>query len=95
MPHSLSRRAEADLRDIYRYTALTFGARQAQRYLSELSSVFDMLAVYPEAGRKVAEHTRQFIHGRHIIFYRQDQDGVVVGRVLHGARQGAAEGDDT
>ena len=93
MRHKLSLKAEADLGDIYRYTALTFGMRQAQRYLSELSSVFDMLAVYPEAGRKAGESTRQFIHGRHIIFYRQDVDGVVIGRVLHGARQGAAEDD--
>ena len=82
----LTDRAERDLKDIYRYTAGMFGHRQAESYLRELDAVFDLIGDYPGIGRVYEGRTHQFVHGRHIILYRVIDDGVVIGRIFHGAQ---------
>jgi len=86
MPHRLSVRAEADLKDIYRYTLHAFGPRQAERHVRELARTFELIAEYPQSGRVYEGETRHFLHGSHIILYRLVEDGVLIGRVFHGAR---------
>ncbi|QYO75220.1 type II toxin-antitoxin system RelE/ParE family toxin [Devosia salina] len=86
MRHEISRAAEADLKDIFLYTLETFGSRQAQRYLRDLGAVFEMLGDFPELGRTFEADSRSFIHGSHIVIYRVEDDVVLIGRVLHGAR---------
>ena len=51
MRHRFSQRAERDLKDIYRYTFQTFGAKQAAKYLRELDSVFELVTDNPRMGR--------------------------------------------
>lgn len=67
MRHRLTQRAEADLKDIYRYTVQTFSARQAEKYLRELDAVFELIRDHPEIGRFYERRTRHFVHGKHII----------------------------
>ena len=88
MGHRLSQLAEADLRDIYRYTLHAFGSRQAERYLRELSRTFELIADFPQSGRNYEGETRQFLHGRHIILYRVIGSEVLIGRIFHGSRSG-------
>ena len=87
MRHEISRAAEADLKDIFHYTVDAFGPRQAERYLKDLGGVFEMLGEFPELGRPFERGSRSFIHGSHIVIYRVEGDFVLIGRVLHGARE--------
>ncbi|WP_119392282.1 type II toxin-antitoxin system RelE/ParE family toxin [Taklimakanibacter lacteus] len=85
MRHRITARAERDLKDIYRYTVLTFGPVQAEKYLRELDAVFEILGDYPNMGRVYEGSTHQFVHGRHIILYRIRSNEIVIGRIFHGA----------
>jgi len=84
--YRISRRAEADLTDIYLYTIQNFGERQARKYLLELDAVFELLGDHPRIGRPYEAGTHQFVHGSHIIIYRIEADAVLIVRILH-ARQ--------
>jgi toxin ParE1/3/4 len=86
VPYKISRRAERDLADIYRFTLVAFGPQQAERYLVELGSIFELLNDQPGMGRPYDAATRQFVHGSHVIFYRSTAAGILVGRILHGSR---------
>ncbi|MVA97974.1 type II toxin-antitoxin system RelE/ParE family toxin [Nitratireductor sp. CAU 1489] len=86
MRHRLTQRAERDLKDIYRYTFETFGHKQAERYLRELDAVFELIADQPGIGRVYEGRTQLFVHGKHIILYRQAGGHVTIGRVFHGAQ---------
>jgi len=81
-----SRRAEADLVSIGAYTFKTWGADQAIRYVTDLEACCQMLAENPEAGRvcnDIRSGLRRMEHGRHVIFYRPDGEGILLFRVLH------------
>lgn len=82
----LTRRAEADLHSIGAYTLQTWGEDQAIRYLDDLEACCRMLAENPMLGRacdEVRPGLRRMACGRHIIFYREDNKGILVSRVLH------------
>ena len=81
-----SRRAEADLVSIGAHTLKTWGVDQTIRYVADLRACCQMLADNPEAGRAcddIRRGLRRMEHGRHVIFYRPDAEGVLVSRVLH------------
>jgi toxin ParE1/3/4 len=82
----LSRRAEADLLSIGKYTLREWGKSQTARYLSELETCCQMLADNPALGRP-CDHVRPGLrhheHGRHVLFYRWERDGILVSRILH------------
>jgi toxin ParE1/3/4 len=82
-----SRRAEADLLGIGRYTLNTWGEAQATRYLDELEAFCGMLADNPALGRssdEIRPGLRRIEHGRHIIFYRKrTSGGILIVRILH------------
>jgi toxin ParE1/3/4 len=88
-----SRRAEDDLLSIGDYTLRTWGKRtrgkaQAARYIGELEVCCQTLANNPALGRlceDVRPGLRRLEHGKHVVFYRQEQErsGVLVSRILH------------
>jgi toxin ParE1/3/4 len=81
-----SRRAEADLLNIGAYTLRKWGKTQAARYLGELETCCQTLAVNPTLGRlcdDIRPGLRRHEHGRHVLFYRQDRGGILVSRILH------------
>jgi toxin ParE1/3/4 len=81
-----SRRAEADLLEIARYTLHTWGLDQTLRYLDDLEACCRKLAYHPKLGREcedIRPGLRRMEQGRHIVFYRQVPGGVLVSRILH------------
>jgi toxin ParE1/3/4 len=87
MKHRISQRAERDLKDIYVYTRQQFGQSQAEKYLRELDAVFGLLSEHPDMGRLYDGRTHQFVHGKHIILYRSSSNGIIIGRIFHGAQR--------
>lgn len=82
----LSPRAETDLAEIADYTIETFGVEQARRYRDDFEACFQSLARNPRLGRSAEWLTaglRRFEHRSHVVFYVEDERGVVVVRVLH------------
>ena len=62
----------------------------ADRLADELNELFDLLASSPEMGElqlHLADGSyRRFTYRRYVIYYRPIDDGIVVVRALHGAR---------
>jgi toxin ParE1/3/4 len=81
-----SRRAESDLLSIGDYTLRTWGKGQAARYIRKLEMCCQALADNPALGRScddVRPGLRRLEHGKHVVFYRRERDGILVSRILH------------
>ena len=81
-----SRRAEADLLSIGEYTLRTWGKAQAARYIGELEMCCQTMADNPGLGRPcddVRPGLRRLEHRKHVIFYRQQREGILISRILH------------
>jgi toxin ParE1/3/4 len=84
--YRLSRRAEADLLSIAEYTLRTWDEEQAARYIDELEACCWRLADNPALGRRcdgVRPGLRRLEHGRHVVFYREEDGEVLISRFLH------------
>ena len=95
--HWLSPDAQFDLDEIRQYTTSMWGPQQAVRYLAELTLKFEQLAAAPGIGRlrpEIEDGVRSFKALQHIVFYRQEPDGVEVVRVLHPSRDIEAQFSD-
>jgi toxin ParE1/3/4 len=83
-----TRRADEDLKEIYRYTRRMWGRVQAELYIRGLEQRFTVLADNPLTGiaRKdlQPEGLRSVVHGSHVVFYQPQPYGVLIVRVLHG-----------
>ena len=79
-----SQEAEADLTDIWVYQS-EYGETQADKLIGQVLDQITMLASFPEAGRKrseVAAGLRSFVIERHIVFYRPDDQGIEIVRIV-------------
>ena len=87
--YRLSARARRDIDELYEYSIDRFGLAVAQAYFNGLHDVFELLGANPMMGRSV-DHLRAglrcFVHQRHSIYYRVDDRGPAIQRVLHVAR---------
>ena len=83
--YRLTQKAEHDLLNIALYGIEQFGAEQSRRYYNKLQERFDKLAEQPER-YPLVEHIRKgyrrSVCGVHSIYYRIDQGGVEIVRVL-------------
>lgn len=82
-------KAEDDLEEIWRYTALTWSSHQADRYIDTLIQTIETLVAMPQLARERAEFSPPVhIHpaAEHLIIYRIDDDRLSVIRIL-GSRQ--------
>jgi toxin ParE1/3/4 len=81
--------AIADLDEIWGHIALD-NIIAADHLLDELNERFRLLARNPEIGELqplLADGTyRRFTHRNYVIYYHLVEDGIVLVRVLHGAR---------
>lgn len=85
--------AEADLLDIATYIARDNPAR-AKTFIGELEVRCRALRDFPDKGRErpgLAENLRSMPHGRYVIHYTPETEAVRIERILHGARDVAAE----
>jgi len=84
--YRFTRRAESDLFEIAQYTINTWGREQCARYLDGLEDCCQRLADNPTLGRAceyLRPEFRRMQQGKHVVFYRREQDGIVVTRILH------------
>jgi len=82
----LSRRAETDLLGISDHTLRTWSEDQAVRYVDAVGAFCRMLADNPALGRscdEVRRGLRRMEMEQHVVFYRQEADGILVSRILH------------
>jgi toxin ParE1/3/4 len=80
----LTNRAKADLSSIDAYTV--HSVAQADRYLNESEQCFCLLGAKPGLGRgasSIRRGLRRMEKGRHVIFFREEPDGILICRILH------------
>jgi toxin ParE1/3/4 len=88
---SISRRAQADLDEIWTFVATESGSFEiADRVLSSLARTLDVLRRSPYAGKSreqdLRSNLRSIASGKYLIFHRVDAGIVCIVRVIHGSR---------
>ncbi len=84
--YRLSRRAAMDVEAIAAFTIQRFGIERARRYRDELKACLAELAENPRLGRRaeqLAKGLRRFEHQSHIVFYKREEEAILIVRVLH------------
>ena len=86
--YKISRKAQQDLSEIWRYTLEKWSIEQADIYIGSILSAFADIERAPELlGRPfddIRNGYRKYPVGKHIIFYRLLSDGTVfISRILH------------
>jgi toxin ParE1/3/4 len=87
MRYRTTRRADADVFDIYSQGVIDFGEPQAERYHAGLLRAFEFVAAHPLAARERNEYSppvRMHFFGAHMVAYLVKKDHVLIVRVLHG-----------
>jgi len=85
----ISNDAKLDLSEAESFSRERWGVERTRRYMAELRSRMKLLRRDYTLGTRrldVNESARSVRAGRHVIFYRVDDDRVLVTRVLHDAR---------
>lgn len=83
-----SRKAEADLTEIYRYGFINFGERKADEYAVSLKEKCQLLSENPFLYRErdgFNPPVRIAHHRKHLIIYLVEDDCIVIARILHGS----------
>jgi toxin ParE1/3/4 len=91
MAHRLAPRAEADLDDIWYYTAKeSQSIENADRVIDSITERFFLLATYPHLGRRrdddLRPGLRSFAVGEYVIIYRVEAEDVLILHVIRGSR---------
>ena len=84
---TFSRRAKADLDDIWDYTCQRWSRDQANTYLAGLRSATDLLADQPHIARLRQEFSpavRVHPYRAQLVIFEADETGLRVIRVMHG-----------
>jgi len=82
----ISTYADDDLEAIGDYTEANWGELKCEAYLDSISRCVEMLADSPQLGALRSELGRDLYswpHESHLIFYRFDDESIVIGRILH------------
>jgi toxin ParE1/3/4 len=85
----LASAARSDLVEIRKYSVAEFGGDIADIYFNGFNHVFARLQEHPFVGVIQQDFDRELrclMHRRHRIFYRVDDDAIIVLRILHHAR---------
>jgi toxin ParE1/3/4 len=91
MAHRLAPAAEAELDEIWYFTAKESGSAEvADRLIESIARRFLLLASHPHLGRRrdqdLRSGLRSFPVGRYVIIYRGEGDDVVILHVFAAAR---------
>jgi toxin ParE1/3/4 len=82
----LSPRAQADLDEIWDYTAEHWDTDQADRYIREIQRAIEIVASDPQRGRPcdhIRPGYRRYPAVSHILFFRVVPGGIDIVRILH------------
>lgn len=95
----LSARADADLSEIWLYTANRWSVSQADDYIDSFDETLERIVDFPYLSRERTEFSPPFrvtLHRSHLIFYRIEPPNIQVDRILHGRRNWSTilSGDD-
>ena len=85
----LRERAEADLAEIWRFSAQRWNVAQADKYYGEIVGALRKLAAEPTPGRpcdEIRAGYRRHSVGSYVIFYLSGDEIVDVVRILHARR---------
>lgn len=86
MAYKLSPAAQSDVAGIWDYTAEKWGIDQAEAYVRRIKRAVQAVAADHWLGRACDEIRPgywKFMVGSHVLFYRIDQDGIDIIRILH------------
>lgn len=87
MAYLLSNKAAEDLAEIYEYSFLNFGKKQADLYANKIIASIDKIVENPYIGKDasmLASDLRYFTLDRHHIYYRDSLDKkLLIVRILH------------
>ncbi len=82
----LSREAQDDLRGIWLYSAENWGPQQANGYVNAIRTAIMGLPdgrTPSRSAKDVLPGCRSLTCGKHIVFFRENDDAIAVIRVLH------------
>ena len=86
LPYRISKKAIADLDEIWLYTVEKWSLDQADRYYSLIFNEIDHICQHPTSGRPM-DHVRKGYHASkvksHLIFYRVVDETIEIIRILH------------
>jgi toxin ParE1/3/4 len=85
MHYRLTRAAVADYRELYLYGIDNFGEQQADRYCAGLDGLLDELTRHPKRGAPVDHIRRGYrraVYQSHSVYYRLDDEGILIVRIL-------------
>uniref|UniRef100_UPI00386DDBE0 type II toxin-antitoxin system RelE/ParE family toxin n=1 Tax=Sphingomonas sp. BE123 TaxID=2817842 RepID=UPI00386DDBE0 len=83
-----AKRAEVDLQQIWRYSAIEWGVEQADTYIAEMRERCLRLCEHPALGPERfygRRALRRWPAGSHILYYRIEARRIRVVRILHAA----------
>ena len=83
--YRLREKADEDLGRLYEYGVIHYGQDRADRYYDGLIERFEQLAENPRlypAVDHIRPGYRRSVYGCHSIYYRIDQDEIVIVRIL-------------
>jgi toxin ParE1/3/4 len=87
----LSPRAQADLEEIWNFTAERWGEDQAARYVLDIRAAIEAVVRDPRRGR-ACDHIRagyrKYPAGSHMLFFRVVREGIDVVRISSGTSSG-------
>ena len=86
--YKISKKAIADLNNIWNYTADVWSEEQADKYYNLLYTCIKGLSVFPDYLRKGYDVIKPGLFGyhvgHHIIFYKKKRNGIIwIDRILH------------
>jgi toxin ParE1/3/4 len=84
--YRLTKDADDDLLAMFLYGFEMFGLAGAQDYRDGMIRCFALLADNPRLGRRAdqfATGARRHEHARHIVFYQEQPDGVLIIGIIH------------
>ena len=84
--YKISQLALEDIDSIWQYTLLNWSKDQADKYYLDIFDGIYSICQNPMIGKSVAEikeHHRRILIGSHMIIYKQENNLIVIDRVLH------------
>jgi toxin ParE1/3/4 len=88
--YELRPQAEADLAEIWRFTAKRWNAEQADKYSRNIVDALAKVAEQPSLGRACDNVRKGYLRynvASHVLFYRLEADHLDVVRILHARRE--------
>lgn len=79
-------RARVDLKEIWHYSYKNWGIGKADAYMQDLESGINLIADNPHIGflcDYIRSGYRQYNTNKHMIFYKIQEDKIVIVRILH------------